>query len=516
MENNSLSSFNNDSSRHVSAPSSQELVDNENNTTASLDESLSAITTNNNNNNKVKFMCSYGGTIQFRAHDNHLAYVGGETKIVTVDRNIKFSAILAKLSLLCNSDVLFKYQLPGEDLDALISVTTDEDLEHMMVEYDQNSHSTSAKASRLRLFLFSPKSPAPASFASNNLKPEQQWFVDALNSVHLPHVDGSSPSVPTVSAGNPDFLFGLDSRYSVIPAPNSTDSVLPPDSTVPQLAAKESPAGSDGGLEDRQVVGGDPAMSPPEIEKQIEELKNLHLAGNNEKIVQPESNDGNGKVNSTATTTTMEAYNYSQKSPEKPAPPSPPSAPTSLPLSPAVFLHERQMTSTTGYPPLAASSATVTEQPVYLIATPAVMYHTTTLRAMNGPVSHQPYYGVTTRMVPTGEFFNNGAPPQPASFSLSHSHSHHSQSRIGANVETSTGMVVQQPKVGIGEPGYAQVVYDNSGRQVYISAPTWGGVVTTPYQDVGTGLDGPQSGGNSNGGAVVNQDGKVSKAASAV
>ncbi|GKV27758.1 hypothetical protein SLEP1_g36893 [Rubroshorea leprosula] len=35
------------------------------------------------------------------------------------------------------SNVNVKYQLPNEDLDALISVTTDEDLENMMDEYDR-------------------------------------------------------------------------------------------------------------------------------------------------------------------------------------------------------------------------------------------------------------------------------------------------------------------------------------------------------------------------------------------
>ncbi|KAE8657017.1 putative Oxidoreductase, zinc-binding dehydrogenase family protein [Hibiscus syriacus] len=100
----------------------------------------------NNANYKVKFMCSYGGKIQPRSHDNQLAYVGGDTKILAVDRNIKFSAIMAKLSSLYGggSEVCFKYQLPGEDLDALISVTNDEDLEHMMMEYDR-SHRVSAK-----------------------------------------------------------------------------------------------------------------------------------------------------------------------------------------------------------------------------------------------------------------------------------------------------------------------------------------------------------------------------------
>nr|XP_025616511.1 TMV resistance protein N-like [Arachis hypogaea] len=66
--------------------------------------------------------------------------------------------MLAKLATLCNpaaasADVSFKYQLPGEDLDSLISVTDDDNLKNMMIEYDQ-LHSASPKIACMRLFLF--------------------------------------------------------------------------------------------------------------------------------------------------------------------------------------------------------------------------------------------------------------------------------------------------------------------------------------------------------------------------
>ncbi|GKC76380.1 hypothetical protein Tco_1127154 [Tanacetum coccineum] len=40
----------------------------------------------NTTNYKVKLMCSYGGKIHPRPHDNQLAYIGGETKIMAVNR----------------------------------------------------------------------------------------------------------------------------------------------------------------------------------------------------------------------------------------------------------------------------------------------------------------------------------------------------------------------------------------------------------------------------------------------
>lgn len=160
-------------------------------------------------NYKVKLMCSYGGKIHPRPHDNQLAYIGGETKILAVDRTIKFSALLAKLAAVCDVDVCFKYQLPGEDLDALISVTDDEDLDHMMNEYDRLNRASS-KPARLRLFLFpvtvqTPSITSVHSFGSTEGRSERERLVDALNSGPVP---SSTPPFPT--HGNADFLFGSE------------------------------------------------------------------------------------------------------------------------------------------------------------------------------------------------------------------------------------------------------------------------------------------------------------------
>ncbi|QHN76269.1 Disease resistance protein [Arachis hypogaea] len=93
------------------------------------------------------------------------------TKILYVHRTtVTFPTMLATL---CNpaasADVSFKHQLPGEDLDSLISVTDDDDLENMMIEYDQ-LHSASPKTARMRLFLF-PNLPLDSSAASSNPNP---------------------------------------------------------------------------------------------------------------------------------------------------------------------------------------------------------------------------------------------------------------------------------------------------------------------------------------------------------
>lgn len=41
--------------------------------------------------NRVKFLCSYGGKILPRLPDGHLKYIGGETRVIAIPRDINFS-----------------------------------------------------------------------------------------------------------------------------------------------------------------------------------------------------------------------------------------------------------------------------------------------------------------------------------------------------------------------------------------------------------------------------------------
>jgi hypothetical protein len=133
-------------------------------------------------------MCSYGGHIVPRPHDKSLCYVGGDTRIVVVDRQSSLSELSARLSKTLLNDRAFtlKYQLPNEDLDSLISVTTDEDLDNMIDEFDRTS-SNSAKPSRLRVFLFPLKPDSSQSIGPilDNSAKSEDWFLDALNGTNL-------------------------------------------------------------------------------------------------------------------------------------------------------------------------------------------------------------------------------------------------------------------------------------------------------------------------------------------
>ncbi|XP_057493454.1 protein PAL OF QUIRKY-like isoform X2 [Actinidia eriantha] len=100
----------------------------------------------------IKFLCSYGGKILPRYPDGKLRYHGGQTRVLAVDRCISFAELLVKLGELCGTSVTLRCQLPTEDLDALVSITSDEDLANLMEEYDR------ASAPKIRAFLYPPKS----------------------------------------------------------------------------------------------------------------------------------------------------------------------------------------------------------------------------------------------------------------------------------------------------------------------------------------------------------------------
>lgn len=139
---------------------------------------------------KLRLMCSFGGHIMPRPHDKSLVYVGGETRLVVIDQHSSFSSFCSRLSrtLLNGRPFTLKYQLPNEDLDSLVSITTDEDFENMVEEYDRLSESStsSLSSSRIRLFLFVSKLETAATMGSllDDAKSET-WFVDALNGTGL-------------------------------------------------------------------------------------------------------------------------------------------------------------------------------------------------------------------------------------------------------------------------------------------------------------------------------------------
>ncbi|CAN1301670.1 hypothetical protein LINPERPRIM_LOCUS25063 [Linum perenne] len=100
---------------------------------------------------KIKLLCSVGGNFLPRPGDGKLRYVGGETRIISITKNLSWMDLVRKTSCICIQPHFIKYQLPGEDLDALISVSSDEDLQNMLEEY--YGVENLGGSPRLRIFL---------------------------------------------------------------------------------------------------------------------------------------------------------------------------------------------------------------------------------------------------------------------------------------------------------------------------------------------------------------------------
>lgn len=118
-----------------------------------------------------------------------------------------------------SSNISVKYQLPNEDLDALISVTTDEDVENMMEEYDRFAQNQNTRSARLRLFLFTTgeDSVSRASSISSLLDGStnrEHWFFDAINNGAL---ERGRSEASSIFSETPDYLFGLENSDETQP-----------------------------------------------------------------------------------------------------------------------------------------------------------------------------------------------------------------------------------------------------------------------------------------------------------
>ncbi|KAA8535375.1 hypothetical protein F0562_030378 [Nyssa sinensis] len=140
----------------------------------------------------MRLMCSSGGKILSHSDDNQLHYVGGDTRIVDVHRQICISSLLSSLSSIFDtSNFVIKYKLPNEDFDALITVTTDEDIDDLIKAYDRfagcNVYAT-YETPGIELFLFSTE--AAGSSASGISKvldiPDRQPRDPELKIPHWP------------------------------------------------------------------------------------------------------------------------------------------------------------------------------------------------------------------------------------------------------------------------------------------------------------------------------------------
>ncbi|OIW21118.1 hypothetical protein TanjilG_29774 [Lupinus angustifolius] len=155
---------------------------------------------------KMKVLCSFGGRILPRPSDGKLRYVGGETRVISIGKDICWQELMQKASSIYNEVHVIKYQLPGEDLDALVSISSDEDLQNMMDEcHDLCSRRGSEK---LRVFLSSVNDLDDTRFGLGSIDGDSEiQYLIAINGTDSGSRNNSIRYGATTSANNIDELY---------------------------------------------------------------------------------------------------------------------------------------------------------------------------------------------------------------------------------------------------------------------------------------------------------------------
>ncbi|KAJ0236411.1 hypothetical protein HA466_0257180 [Hirschfeldia incana] len=117
------------------------------------------------NGSNLKFLCSYGGKILPRSTDGKLRYVGGHTRVLSVNPSISFEELMNKLFEFCGYSVDLRCQLPNGDLETLISVKSDEELANIVEEYNRIS------GVKIRAVLSPPRSHKSSSSGGGDRSP---------------------------------------------------------------------------------------------------------------------------------------------------------------------------------------------------------------------------------------------------------------------------------------------------------------------------------------------------------
>lgn len=156
VSNESLHYMNSSANGHKPSKSTSEVCNDQATSVSTVPllsqlDSSRSLCSDGSQSGKLKILCSFGGKILPRPSDGKLRYVGGETRIISISKNPSWEELMKKIAGMCNQPYSIKYQLPGEDLDALISVSSDEDMQNMIDEYYGIDKPDGSQ--RLRIFL---------------------------------------------------------------------------------------------------------------------------------------------------------------------------------------------------------------------------------------------------------------------------------------------------------------------------------------------------------------------------
>lgn len=193
-----------------------------------------------NSSTMVKFLCSFGGRILPRPSDGNLRYVGGHTRILRLRKDVSYHELIQKALLIYNQVHTIKYQLPGEELDALVSVSSDEDLQNMMEECNHLEDREGSQ--KLRMFLFSISDLEDAQFGLTSMGDDSEiQYVIAVNGMDLESRKNSTMAGFSYSANDVNELGGQNiDRQGSAPLTNNFDSSLPTHFSQPGLPASSN------------------------------------------------------------------------------------------------------------------------------------------------------------------------------------------------------------------------------------------------------------------------------------
>lgn len=192
----------------------------------------------------IRLLCSFGGKILSRPGDGKLRYVGGDTRLIRISKGISWQDLLQKTIKIHNQPHIIKYQLPGEDLDALVSVSCDEDLQNMMEEFSILEDGDGSQ--KLRMFLFSTGDVSEMQFLlSSEVDSEAKYYtaVNGIASVSGSAKESSGGGLASCDTNDILPLLNFDSEAGhLTPQRVRTDSV--PLSSVPTPVMPIPPFGS--------------------------------------------------------------------------------------------------------------------------------------------------------------------------------------------------------------------------------------------------------------------------------
>ncbi|XVF78019.1 hypothetical protein PTKIN_Ptkin14bG0094500 [Pterospermum kingtungense] len=189
--------------------------------------------TSDGTSTKMKVLCSFGGKILPRPSDGKLRYVGGETRIIRIKKDISWQEFKQKILAIYDQAHVIKYQLPGEDFDALVSVSSDEDLQNMMEECCELEDNEACQ--KLRMFLFSLSDLDDAQFGLGNMDGDSEiHYVVAVNGMDLgTRTSSTLHGLTSFSANNLTELDGKNIEREA--SRDARDSIVVSSSNIPGI-----------------------------------------------------------------------------------------------------------------------------------------------------------------------------------------------------------------------------------------------------------------------------------------